>query len=142
MRQRRKGRRSRPVLELVGPRLRGGEDAVAALRMSWAGVASESVVVLVCDGELGVMLAVELEEAPAAGVATAVGLVLEAVPEGSKLVVGIFRRDGSMELDRLELEAVEGVAAACRRHGSQLVDVFVVAGDRSMRVGAAASGDE
>ena len=126
MRSRRKGRRP-PRRELVGPRLCGRDDAVAALRVSAAGVAAESIVVLICDAEARVLVATEFEDGPAAGVATVVDVVLAAAPPGSALVVGVFRQDGT-ELDRLELEAVEEAVLSCAVSGVRLVDVLVLDG--------------
>ncbi len=132
MRQRRSGRRHGPPLELIGPRIAGRDDAVAALCLSAAGEAPESVVVLVCDHDLRVVLATEFEGAPAAGVATAVGLVVAAVPPESRLVVGILRGEqAGAPLDRLELEAVEHATRGCERHGVALVDVLVLGRPRS-----------
>ena len=133
------GRRRPAPVTLVGPRLRGRDDAVAALWLSSGGAARESIVVLVCDHEYRVRLAVELEGAPADGVATAVDLILESVPDAAKLVVGMFRAGGPAALEPRELEAVNEAASACGRHGVQLVDVIVMDGDRCRPVDAVAA---
>ncbi|MGH9264044.1 MAG: hypothetical protein ACRD1D_05075 [Acidimicrobiales bacterium] len=111
------------MVELVGPRLRDRDDAVAALRVSSTGDGPESIVVLVCDRDLRVLLAIDMEGAPASGVATAVGLVLQAVAPESKLIVGLFRAG---DLDRAEVEAVKEAESLCLDHDVDLVDVFVV----------------
>ncbi len=129
MRQRRRGRRRTAPVELIGPRLASGEEAVAALRVSAADDSCASIVVLICDRELRIMLATAFEGAPAAGVATAVELVLTAVPPESALVVGILRGEqGDAALDRLELEAIDEAARACARADVALADVLVLGG--------------
>ncbi len=133
MRQRRWARRRKPPLfELVGPRLCCADEAAAALRVSALDQRLESIVVLICDHECRVLLATEFEDAPAAGVATVVDLVLQAAPPGSKLVIGVMRGEGGQaELDRLELEAVDEAARACHLCDVGLVDLLVLCGSGS-----------
>ncbi|MDQ4068738.1 MAG: hypothetical protein M3203_04575, partial [Actinomycetota bacterium] len=136
MRQRRRARRRTPPLfELVGPRLGCRREAVAALRLSAKDEGLESIVVLICDRERRIVLATEFEDAPASGVATLVDLVLRAVPPGSRLVIGLFRGErgaGEVQLDRLELEAVDDALRSCRRCDVELVDVLVLCGSEAV----------
>lgn len=126
------GRGNEPPVRELGPRLYSAEEAVAALRLS-AGAGAEgreSIVVLVCDPDRRIGLAVEFEGAPATGATEALACVLPAVPAGSSLVVGLFRRgETGPDLDHLELVAVEDMASSCRRSGVGLLAVIVVSSD-------------
>ncbi len=117
-----------PGVELARPRLRSAEDAVAAIRMSAGGDDQESIVVLVCDDENRILLAVDFADAPTTGVCDVAELVLSAVDEGTVLVVGLIRRDDAGVLTNAEVEAIEELAALCLLSDVCLRDVIVVTG--------------
>ena len=121
----------REVVELVGPRLSRAEDAVEALRLSAGTPDDEAVVVLVCDENQGVVLAVDFAGAGAKDAAQAIGFVLEALAgrRDLRLVVGIILEGMSPVLDADELDAVTELAVMCRAAAISLLDVIVVAGD-------------
>jgi len=118
-----------PGLELVRPRLRNTEDAVAAIRMSAGGEDTDSIVVLVCDDENRILLAVDFAEAPTTGVCDVAELVLAAVDEGSALVVGLIRPHDAGVFTNAEVEAIEELAALCLLSEVCLRDVIVVTGN-------------
>ena len=118
-----------PGLELVRPQLRSADDAVAAIRMSDGGEHQQSIVVLVCDVENKILLAVDFAEAPTTGVCDVAQLVLAAVDEGSVLVVGLVRPHESGVFTNAEVEAIEELAALCLLSEVCLRDVIVVTGD-------------
>ena len=118
-----------PGLELARPRLRSAEDAVAAIRMSAAGEDRESIVVLVCDDENRILLAVDFADAPTTGVCDVAELVLAAVDDGSVLVVGLIRPHDSGVFTNAEVEAIEELAALCLLSEVCLRDVIVVTGN-------------
>ena len=118
-----------PGLELVRPRLRNAEDAVAAIRMSAGGEDQESIVVLVCDDENRILLAVDFAEAPTTGVCNVAELVLAAVDEGTVLVVGLIRPNDSGVFTNAEVEAIEELTALCLLSEVCLRDVIVVTGN-------------
>lgn len=125
------GRGRQPLLiDVVGPRLHGAEDAVAALRVSAGRQDHGTIVVLVCDVDDRVVLAVAFDGAPAAKVMAVVECVLlagaQAAGEPGALVVGLFPANGSTELDRLELAAVQEMAWECEDRAVALLDVFVI----------------
>lgn len=117
---------------LVGPRLEGPDDAVAVLRLSARSDAREAIVVLVCDEDRRVLLALEVTATPVQGVARVAGCVVAALPEAmsASLVVGLFRGAGSTFLDGGELAAVEDLGSRCETVGLTLLDVIVVSGHR------------
>ncbi len=118
-----------PGLELVRPRLRSAEDAVAAIRMSAGGDDTESIVVLVCDDDNRILLAVDFAEAPTTGVCDVAELVLSAVDEGTVLVVGLIRPHDSGVFTNAEAEAIEELATLCLLSEVCLRDVIVVTGN-------------
>ena len=118
-----------PGLELVRPRLRSAEDAVAAIRMSAGGEDHESIVVLVCDDENRILLAVDFADAPATGVCDIAELVLSAVDEGTVLVVGLIRPHDSGVFSNAEVAAIEELAAFCLLSEVCLRDVIVLTGN-------------
>ena len=124
-------RADREVVELVSPRLCSSEDAVAALRLSAGTPEGQSVVVLVCDDDQEIVLAVDFAGAGAWETADAVGIVVEAISGrgAMALVVGILVEGLSAELDDDELYAIGEVARICGAAGISLLDVIVVADD-------------
>ena len=126
---------------LVGPRLLDREDAVAALRLSAGQSDARSIVVLVCDGDDRVVLGVAFDGAPAVAVGAAIDCVLPALATRgaeSSLVVGLFRAAVEpTELDRVELAAVQEMAAECDDQGVALLDVVVISGDTWQSVAGA-----
>ncbi len=118
-----------PGLELVRPRLRSADDAVAAIRMSAGGEDQESIVVLVCDDDNRILLAVDFAEAPTTGVCDVAELVLAAVDEGTVLVVGLMRPHDAGVFTNAEVEALEELAALCLLSEVCLRDVIVVTGN-------------
>ncbi len=126
----------REVVELVSPRLCSSEDALAALRLSAGAPEGQSVVVLVCDDEQEIVLAVDFAGAGAWEAADAVGIVVEAISGrgAMALVVGVLVEGGSAELDDDELHAVGEVAKICGSAGISLLDVIVVADEEWLSV--------
>lgn len=122
----RRGRARRQIVELVGPRLRSRADAVAALRLSAGSPEQRSVVVLVCDREDRIVLAVDVAGAGVTDVAGVVELVTAAVTDqrGTHLVVGIFREGESTVLDDEETAAMADLITAA---GIAVGDVIVLA---------------
>jgi len=118
-----------PGVELVRPRLRSAEDAVAAIRMSAGGEGRESIVVLVCDDENRILLAVDFAEAPTTGVCDVAELVLAAVDDATALVVGLIRPHDAGVFTNAEVEAIEELAALCLLSEVCLRDVIVVTGN-------------
>lgn len=108
------GRARRQVVELVGPELQNRADVVAALRLSAASPEERTVVVLVCDGEERIVLALDFAGAGVTDLAAVVELVSVAVHDrpGLHLVVGIFRGTESAVLDDDETAAVAELITA------------------------------
>lgn len=135
-----RNRCGRAGVALVGPRLLDREDAVAALRLSAGGGDARSIVVLVCDGDDRVVLGVTFDGAPVVGVGAAIDCVLPALATRraeSGLVVGLFRGAAEpAELDRVELAAVQEMAAECDDQGVALLDVVLIRGDGWQSVAA------
>ena len=119
-----------PASELIEPRLRSVEDAVAAIRMSAGDLHEESIVVLVCDDENQVLLAVDFAEAPTTGVCDVVDLVLDAVDEATVLIVGLIRPHDTGVFTIAEAEAIEELVASCLVDEACLRDIVVITGDR------------
>ena len=119
------------LVELVGPRLSSPEDAVAALKLSAGTPDDESIVVLVCDEDQNIELAVDFAGAEVLDVVTAVGFVVEAMSGRTdrRLVVGLLFPGTSTILDTEELEAVAELVVVCRTAAVPLLDVLVVARD-------------
>ena len=115
-----------PVVELVGPRLTGPEEAARALRLSYGGGSGEAIVVLMCDDMQRVVLAIDFDGAPASGADAVLDCVVDAVPDDSTLVVGVFRPRSATFLDPHELEALEEVELLCVDAGIRLLDVIVL----------------
>ncbi len=124
------GDRSSTAVELVGPRLRDAGEAAEAVRLSSGPGGKESIVVLVCDEERRVLLAVDFEGAPPSAATAALECVLPAVADGSSLVVGLCRPGRSEVLDRFEAEAIEEMAGLCRDTGIDLLYVIVLTDHR------------
>lgn len=121
------GRSDQPaVSDLVGPRLCGGDDAARALRLSYGAHGKESIIVLVCDRDRRIVLAVDFEGAPAYGAAAVLECVVPAVPPLSSVVVGLFRPGRSTTLDPWDLDAVREMAARCEEEGITVLDVIVL----------------
>jgi hypothetical protein len=76
------------------------------------------------------VLAVAFDGTPTAKVVAVVECVLlagaAAADASGALVVGLFPANGSTELDRLELAAVQEMAWECEQRGVALLDVFVI----------------
>ena len=119
-----------PASELIGPRLRTAEDAVAAIRLSAGDLDQESIVVLVCDDDNQVLLAVDFAGAPTTGVCDVVDLVLDAVHEATVLIVGLIRPHDTGVFTGAEAEAIEELVASCLIDDVRLRDIVVVTGDR------------
>ena len=109
----------------VDVRLRSAADAAAAIRLS-AGAEDESIVVLICDDASRIQVAVDFAGAPAWGVPEAVDCVLDAVWEGTVLVVGIVRRDDPGTFDEEEAEAIDDLIESCHLRDVCLRSVIVV----------------
>ena len=117
------GRNEVAQVALVGPRLKSRDDMVAAMRLS-AGGEGECVVVLVCDEERRVTLALDFAGAPAVGAPQVVELVLAALVQEDRrgLAVGLFDTgDGEPPGG-----VVGEIGALCRSAGVALLDVVVV----------------
>lgn len=112
----------------VGVRLRSAADAAAAIRLS-AGIEDASVVVLICDDANRIVVAVDFAGAPAWGLPEAVDCVLDAVSEGTVLVVGIVRRHDRGTVDEEEAEAIDDLIESCRAGDVCLRSVIVVSGE-------------
>jgi hypothetical protein len=127
------------LVELVGPRLSSPEDAVAALRLSAGTPDDESIIVLVCDEDQNVELAVDFAGGEVLDVVDAVGIVVEGLGGRTdlRLVVGLLFPGTSTVLDEEELEAVAELAVMCQAADVRLLDVLVVAREewRSLAVG-------
>lgn len=119
-----------PGIELARPRLRSAEDAVAAIRISAGGDDQESIVMLVCDDENRIVLAVDFAGAPTTGVCDVAELVLAAMDEEPVLVVGLIRPHDSGAFTNTEVEAIEQLAMLCLFSDVCLRDVIVVSRDR------------
>lgn len=128
------GRGRRQVVELVGPQLRSRADAAAALRLSAASPEDRTVVVLVCDPEERIVLAVDVAGAGVTDLAAVVELVAVAVHDqpGLHLIVGVFRESDSTVLDDDEAAAVAELITAA---DIAVRDVIVLAGDRWCSLG-------
>ena len=120
------GDRSSTAVHLVGPRLRDAGEAAEAVRLSYGSGGRESIVVLVCDEERRVLLAVDFEGVPSSAATAALECVLPAVADGSSVVVGLCRPGRSDVLDGLEAEAIEEMAGLCRETGIGLLYVIVL----------------
>lgn len=90
------GREGRRMVELFGPELRSRADVVAALRLSAGSPGKRTVVVLVCDGDERIVLALDFAGAGVTDLAAVVELVAAAVHDrpGLHLIVGVFRETG------------------------------------------------
>lgn len=121
----------RTSVQLVGPRLAGPEDAVAALRLSAPEEPEERIVALVCDEDHRVVLALDFDGAPIAGIPGLVDLVATAAADRPLgLVLGIFRPGGAPALDGEGEAAAAAAGETCRRSGITLLDTIVISGDR------------
>ena len=127
-----RGARSPEVVGLVGPCLCDVGAAAEAVRLSYGSGGRESIVVLVCDSDRRVVLAVDFEGATASAATAVLDCMIEAVPKESALVVGLVRPGRSPYLDRFETGAVQEMADLCRRSGIGLLHV-IVANDEGWR---------
>ena len=120
-----RGGRAAAALEPGGPHLWDAEEAAEAVRLSCGWGGRESIVVLVCDEERRVLMAVEFEQASASDATAVVDLMALVLPETTWLVIGLCRPKGSRFLDRFETEAVQEMADRCEEAGIGLLYLIV-----------------
>ena len=117
----------------AGPVLAGPSDAAAVVRLSVGSAHKQAVVLLLCDPEHRLLLAITVEGAPVTGVSRALDLVLQVADSGgiAGVVVGIVRGRGG-RLSRAEEASLAGLLTRCDGAGVDLLDVLVV-GKRGYR---------
>ena len=125
------------------PILSGPDHAASAIRLSAPPAAGPAVVVLLCNAEHRLLLAITVDGAGATAVPRVVHLVL-AVAESAGvagIVVGIVRERLGQYLPKPDAAALEGLEALCAAAGVSLLDVLLVGprGWRSVRHLAASS---
>ncbi len=118
-----------PDLVLAGP-----AHAAAAIRLSAPPAEGPAIVVLLCDGEHRLLLAMAVEGAPPTGVRGVVDVVLGvAGPAGvTGIVVGIVRERLGQYVPKPDEAAVRGLAGHCAAQGVDLLDLLLV-GPRGWR---------
>ena len=120
----------------AGPVLSGPSDAAAVVRLSVAPAHHQAIVLLLCDAEHRLLLAITVEGAAVTGVGRAVDVVLQVADSGgvAGLVVGIVRGGRGGRLTKAEESSLAGLLARCDGAGVDLLDVLVVGrrGHRSL----------
>jgi hypothetical protein len=109
------------------PVLAGPDDAAAAIRLSAPPADGPSVVVLLCDADHRLILAITVDGAPATAVPRVIDLVLQVAESGgvAAVVVGIVR-PRLERLSRPEAVALGGLLFRCDAGRVQLLDVLLV----------------
>jgi hypothetical protein len=113
--------------EEAAPVLSGPSDAARVVRLSVSPDDRQALVLLLCDPDHRLVLAVVVEGAPITSVGAAVDLVLQvAEPAGViGLVIGIVRSRGG-RLSKAEVASLAGLVSRCEAAGVDLLDVLVV----------------
>ena len=116
------------------PVLTGPAQAAAAIRLSSPPADGPAVVLLLCDADHRLVLAVVVDGASAAGVPSVVNLALAvAEPAGvAGIVIGIVQERLGQYLPKPEVAALAGLADRCTSRGVALLDLLLV-GPRAWR---------
>lgn len=116
------------------PVLTGPADAVAAIRLSAPPAEGPAIVVLLCDRDHRLLLAVVVEGAGAEAVRSIIDLVAAvADPAGvAAIIVGIVRDRLGGFLPKREGDGLRGVVTRCEAAGVEMLDVVLV-GPRGWR---------
>jgi hypothetical protein len=119
------------------PVLSGPDHAASAIRLSAPPSAGPAVVVLLCDAERRILLAVTVDTAPPTAVPRVVDLVLAVSSSAGVrgIVVGIVRERLGQYLPKPDAAALAGLEPRCAAAGVDLLDVLMVGprGWRSLR---------
>jgi hypothetical protein len=120
---------SEPETILAGP-----AHAAAAIRLSCPPAEGPAVVVLLCDCDHRLLLAMATEGAPPSGVRPAVDVVLAVAPSAgvTGIVVGIVQERLGQYLPKPEAESLRGLIGHCAAAGVDLLDLLLV-GPRGWR---------
>jgi len=110
------------------PVLSGPSHAAAAIRLSSPPSDGPAVVLLLCDADHRLLLAVVVDGASAAGVPAVVNLALEvADPAGvAGIVVGIVQERLGQYLPKPDVAMLAGLADRCGARGVALLDLLLV----------------
>ena len=110
------------------PVLTGPSHAAAAIRLSAPPSDGPAVVLLLCDADHRLLLAIVVEGASAGGVPSVVNLAMEvAEPAGvAGIVVGIVQERLGQYVPKPEAAALAGLADRCAARGIHLLDLLLV----------------
>lgn len=116
------------------PILAGPAHAVSAIRLSAPPAEGPALVVLLCDHDHRLLLAITVEGAPVSGARQVVDLVLSVSESAgvTGIVVGIVRERLGRYLSKPEVAGLQGLTARCDAAGVDLLDVLLV-GPRGWR---------
>lgn len=116
------------------PVLTGPADAVAAIRLSAPPAEGPAVVVLLCDRDHRLVVAVVVEGAGAEAVRSIIDLVVAvADPAGvAGVIVGIVRDRLGSFLPKREGDRLRGIVSRCEAAGVDVLDIVLV-GPRAWR---------
>ncbi len=108
-------------------------DAAAVIRLSAPPAEGSSVVVLLCDADHRLILAITVDGASASAVPRVVDLVLQVAEPGgvAGIVIGLVR-PRLERLNRVDAKALGGLLNRCHAGGLALLDVLLV-GPRGWR---------
>lgn len=123
-----------PGSDASEPILAGPAHAAAAIRLSSPPAEGPSVVVLLCDRDQRLLVAMTVEGAPASGVRPAVDVVLGVAPSAgvAGIVVGIVQERLGNYLPKPDVASLRGLVARCAAAGVDLLDLLLV-GPRGWR---------
>ena len=116
------------------PILAGPAHAASAIRLSSPPVEGPAVVVLLCDRDHRLLLAMTVDGAPPSGVRPAVDVVLAVAPSAgiAGIVVGIVQERLGQYVPKPEAAALRGLVDRCAAAGVDLLDLLLV-GPRGWR---------
>jgi hypothetical protein len=116
------------------PILSGPDHAASAIRLSAPPAAGPAVVVLLCDADHRLLLAVTVDGAPPTAVPRVVDLVLAVSRSAgvSGIVVGMVRERLGQYLPKPDAASLAGLEARCAAVDVNLLDVLLV-GPRAWR---------
>ncbi len=116
------------------PILAGPAHAASAIRLSAPPVEGPAVVVLLCDRDHRLLLAMTVEGAPPSGVRPTVDVVLGVAASAgvTGIVVGIVQERLGQYVPKPEAATLAGLVDRCAAHGVDLLDLLLV-GPRGWR---------
>jgi len=116
------------------PILAGPAHAASAIRLSSPPAEGRSVVILLCDRDHRLLLAMTVDGAPPSGVRPAVDVVLAVAPSAgiAGIVVGIVQERLGQYLPKPEAASLRGLVDHCAASGVDLLDLLLV-GPRGWR---------